>query len=72
MSNSEGNNVGKTLKAAREEQGFSLDMVHETTKVPLDALRAIEEGYSISSMSPFYYKGFVRIYAEFLGLNGDT
>lgn len=57
------------LKATREEKGLTLDIVHEATKVPLDALKAIEEGYSVRLMTPFYYRGFIKIYAEFLGLD---
>jgi cytoskeleton protein RodZ len=64
-------NTGSILKKTRESQGISLDVVHETTKIPLDALRAIEEGYTIRILSPFYYKGFVKMYADFLGLNAS-
>jgi cytoskeletal protein RodZ len=62
---------GNILKEARQEQGLSLETVHETTKIPLDALRAIEEGYKIRSLSTFYYNGFVKIYAKFLGLDAS-
>lgn len=54
------------LKDARESQGLSLATVHEATKIPLDVLRAIEEGYSIRTLPPFYLKGFIKLYAKFL------
>lgn len=57
------------LKTTREAKGLTLDIVHEATKIPLDALKAIEEGYSVRILSPFYYRGFIKIYAEFLGLD---
>src|SRR5271167_1028446 len=57
------------LKSTREAKGLTLEIVHEATKIPMDALRAIEEGYSVRILSPFYYRGFIKIYAEFLGLN---
>ena len=57
------------LKNAREAKGLTLEIVHEATKIPMDALRAIEEGYSVRILSPFYYRGFIKIYAEFLGLD---
>lgn len=57
------------LKKAREQKGLSLENVHETTKIPLDVLRAIEEGYRVKSVSPFYYKSFIKIYATFLEIN---
>jgi len=58
--------VGAILKKAREQQGLSLEIVHEATKIPLDALRAIEEDYTIRVLSPFYVSGFVKMYAKYL------
>ena len=57
------------LKDAREAKGLTLEIVHEATKIPLDALKAIEQGYSVRILTPFYYRGFIKIYAEFLGLD---
>jgi len=57
---------GTALKKAREAKGLSLESVHEVTKIPLDALRAIEEGYTVRTLSSFYYKGFIKIYAQYL------
>lgn len=56
------------LKDTRVAKGLTLEIVHEATKIPMDALKAIEEGYSTRILTPFYYRGFVKIYAEFLGL----
>jgi len=61
--------TGAILKTARESQGLSLEIVHEATKIPLDALRAIEEGYTIRMLSPFYYTGFVKMYAQYLNID---
>jgi cytoskeletal protein RodZ len=63
------NETGPFLKTAREKQGLSLEMVHDVTKIPLDALRAIEEGYKVRTLSPFYYKSFVKSYAKYLGVD---
>lgn len=63
------NDKPSILKSTREAKGLTLEIVHEATKIPMDALRAIEEGYSVRLLSPFYYRGFVKIYAEFLGLD---
>jgi len=63
--------AGTILKREREKQGLSLEIVHETTKIPLDALRAIEEGYTIRMLSPFYYSGFVKMYAHFLKIDAS-
>jgi hypothetical protein len=68
--NSSSNSNNPTiLKDTRVSKGLTLEIVHEATKIPLDALKAIEEGYSSRILSPFYYRGFIKIYAEFLGLN---
>ncbi len=62
---------GVILKREREAQGLSLEIVHEATKIPLDALRAIEEGYTVRMLSPFYYKGFLKMYAGYLGISAS-
>ena len=63
------NDKTSILKSTRESKGLTLETIHESTKIPMDALRAIEEGYTVRILSPFYYRGFIKIYAEFLGLN---
>ncbi len=60
---------GLFLKQVRESKGISLEVIHESTKIPLDALKAIEQGYTIRTLSPFYYRGFLKIYAQYLGVN---
>jgi cytoskeletal protein RodZ len=62
-------NKSSVLKNTREAKGLTLEIVHEATKIPLDALKSIEEGYSTRILSPFYYRGFIKIYSEFLGLD---
>ncbi len=63
------NDKVSVLKSTREAKGLTLEIVHEATKIPMDVLRAIEEGYSVRILSPFYYRGFIKIYSEFLGLD---
>jgi len=60
---------GNILKEVRESKGISLETVHEHTKIPLDALRAIEEGYTIRMLSTFYQRGFTKNYAKYLGVD---
>ena len=67
--NLKSNPNSSVLKETRLTKGLTLEIVHEATKIPMDALRAIEEGYSTRILTPFYYRGFIKIYAEFLGLN---
>ena len=59
---------GAFLKRCRQDQGHSLETVHEATKIPLDVLRGIEEGYKVRTLSPFYYKGFLKLYANYLNV----
>jgi len=58
---------GEKLKELRESKGIDLKTVHEETKIPLDVLKAIEEGYTVRVISPFYFKGFTKMYAQYLG-----
>ena len=51
------NKYGELLRSTRETKGLSLEVIHETTKIPLDVLRAIEEGYNVRTLTPFYLKG---------------
>jgi cytoskeletal protein RodZ len=62
-------NQSSILRDTRQEKGISLEMVHEATKIPLDALKAIEQGYSVHRLPPFYYRGFIRIYSKYLELD---
>jgi len=72
MTNSNQTHSGIILKQARESRGITLETVHEATKIPLDALRAIEEGYNVRILSSFYYKGFVKMYAQYLNIPSET
>ncbi len=60
---------GWVLKQAREDKGLSLQTIHDLTKIPIDILKAIEEGYTVRTLSPFYLKGFVKMYAKQLGVD---
>ena len=60
---------GQILKQAREAKGLSLQAIHAATKIPMDILRALEEGYTVRTLTPFYYRGFVKIYAQYLGID---
>lgn len=57
------------LKETRQHKGITLEMAHEATKIPLDALKAIEQGYSVHKLQTFYYRGFIKIYAKYLELD---
>ena len=52
-----------------QQKGITLEMAHEATKISLDALKAIEQGYSVHKLQSFYYRGFIKIYAKYLELD---
>lgn len=63
--------VGAWFKAAREQNGESLDDVSRVTRIGKIYLEAIEEGSSSKLPSPAYTRGFIRLYAAHLGLSPD-
>ncbi len=61
--------VGAQLREARERQGLPLEGIAHSLRIPVRILRALEEGESISLPADVYVRGFVRQYAEVLGLD---
>lgn len=59
--------IGSRLKKARLEKGLTLEEVHKKTKIHLNILKNIEEE-GLLNLSQVYIKGFLKIYAKFLGL----
>lgn len=64
------NSIGSRLRAAREARGMTLDDVATRTRVPLRHLHHIESGDWDALPAPTYSVGFVRSYANSVGLNG--
>ncbi len=63
--------VGQLLKTAREQKKFTFEDVHKFVKIHPKFLLALEHGdYSVFS-NIIHAKGFLKIYAEFLGLEVD-
>lgn len=70
-SDSSTSSPGAILKRCREYHGISLDEAAEATKVGANYLQALEEDQTKEFASLAYLKGFLRIYATYLGLNPD-
>lgn len=70
-SDSSASSPGAILKRCREYHGISLDEAAEATKVGSNYLQALEEDQAKEFASLAYLKGFLRIYASYLGLNPD-
>lgn len=63
--------LGEKLKARRQEMNLSLREVENSTSIRLGHLQAIEAGDMSKLISHIYAQGFVKQYANFLGLNGE-
>ena len=63
--------VGEYLKSVRESRGIRLDDASRVTKIGKGYLVALEQGEFDKLPSAAYIKGFLRLYAGFLGLSGD-
>jgi cytoskeletal protein RodZ len=61
--------VGAKLKEARERKGFSLDEINARTRITPKNLVAIERDEVRNISSPFFYRSFVRQYAEQVDLD---
>jgi cytoskeleton protein RodZ len=61
--------VGTRLREAREKRGYSLDEINARTRINSRNLIAIEHDEVGDISSPFFYRSFVRQYAEEVGLD---
>lgn len=62
--------IGSQLKQVREEKAISLEHVSAKTLIQARLLNAIEEGKLDQLPEPVYTQGFIRRFADALGLNG--
>jgi hypothetical protein len=63
--------IGNSLREARVRQGLDHPQVELATKIRAKYIRALEEEQFEVLPSGTYIKGFMRSYAEFLGLDGQ-
>ena len=64
--------VGEILKTEREVKNLSLDEVAAATKIKKEFLEAIENGVFRKITSEVTLRGFIKNYAEFLGLSSKA
>jgi curved DNA-binding protein CbpA len=62
---------GKDLKKIRDELGVSLEEIAEMVKVRIVYLHAIEDDQFEKTPSRIFLKGFLRAYAQCMGLDAD-
>lgn len=63
--------VGETLKQARIDRGLTLDQAAQMTRIRRNYLEALERGDATALPSAVQAKGFLRLYAGFLGLSAE-
>src|SRR3984885_8858419 len=63
--------VGAGLREMRERLGWKLPDVAESLRIRLPYLEAIERGDLAALPGPAYQTGFVRSYAQILGLDSE-
>jgi cytoskeletal protein RodZ len=62
--------IGSKLKQVRQANAISLEQVAAKTMINARLLSAIEEGHLDQLPEPVYTQGFIRRFADALGLNG--
>lgn len=63
--------LGSSLRDARERKRLSFADLEQSTKVRAKYLRALEDDDFGTLPGPTYVKGFLRVYADALGLDGQ-
>jgi len=63
--------LGQQLKAAREAKGVSQSEAGAATKTLTRIIASMEADDFSGMAAPTYAKGFIRLYAAYLGLNPD-
>jgi hypothetical protein len=63
--------IGSSLREARLRQGLDFPEIEAGTKIRGKYLRALEDEQFAQLPAQTYVKGFLRTYAEYLGLDGE-
>ena len=64
--------IGNSLREARERQGLGYPEIELAVKIRAKYIRALEEEDFTAIPGDAYIRGFLRTYAEYLGLDGDV
>lgn len=63
--------IGALLEKTRKERELSLDQVEQATKIRKRYLRGLEQGDYGALPDAVYARGFLKTYANYLGLDGE-
>ncbi|MCX6997717.1 MAG: helix-turn-helix domain-containing protein [Kiritimatiellaeota bacterium] len=61
--------LGPQLKAGRERKGVTASQAAAATRMKVQTIEALEREDFARIPAPMYVKGFIKIYAEYLGLD---
>jgi cytoskeleton protein RodZ len=64
--------IGNSLREARERQGLGYPEIESATKIRSKYIRALEEEDFTAIPGDAYIRGFLRTYADYLGLDPDV
>jgi Helix-turn-helix domain len=64
--------IGNSLRSARERQGLGYPEIELATKIRAKYIRALEQEDFNTIPGDAYIRGFLRTYADYLGLDGEV
>jgi cytoskeletal protein RodZ len=64
--------IGQILREARHAKMATLEDAARATRVKLDILEKLEADEFDQLVAPMYTKGFIKLYAEYLGLDSQA
>jgi cytoskeletal protein RodZ len=64
--------IGENLREARHNKKVSLEDASRATRIKIDILEQLESDEFDRLAAPAYTKGFLKLYAEYLGLDGQS
>jgi cytoskeletal protein RodZ len=64
--------IGENLREARHHRKVSLEDASRATRIKIDILEQLESDEFDRLAAPTYTKGFLRLYAEYLGLDSQA
>lgn len=67
MSNKQ--DVGQLLQKVRKEKGLTIEAVFKATHIHPGIIQSLEKGVPEDKLGKIYIRGFIRKYADFLGLD---
>ncbi|MBO4448920.1 MAG: helix-turn-helix domain-containing protein, partial [Kiritimatiellae bacterium] len=63
------NGIGAKLRRAREARGYSQSQIADMTRILVQIVQGLEEEDFSRIVAPIYGRGFVKLYAQAVGLD---